>query len=252
MILIVIIFFLLFIYITYNSILESIPLVFGGAIYYLLLTIILFIFIYNLIKLFVNRKNGIFKIIVSLVISLILVVGMVISYDRVFDSFKGKGYLYTVNYKKVKNGLDNNFKDGYKVIGVRGKNVEVTEDTTCEYVYDVSLNDDTDIVFQAYYCPFGNMSISKSFSSNYDYYYLPYYLDLYNKNSNTNIRLEENDDIYSNHIIIYNNSNKEDVTKFLYYFDDNIIYKEYNILLKNEDNNHVSYVKNRDDFDDLR
>ena len=87
---------------------EGIPLVDGMRIYVLLLTVVVFIFIYNLIKIFVDKKKGITKRLLNIVISLIIIVAMVINYGKVLNHLKDKGYLNTLNYKKVKEGLDNN------------------------------------------------------------------------------------------------------------------------------------------------
>lgn len=247
MIFIIIVFLLVLIYTTHNSILESIPLVFGAIFYFLILTVAMFIFILNLIKLFVNQKKNVVKIILNLLISFILVVIIVIDYNKVFDSLKNKGYLYTNNYKRVKESLDITFKDNYKILGVKDKNIKIN-DTTCEYVYDVSLNDNSDIVFQAYYCPFGYFSFSYSFSNNYEYYYLPYYLNLYRKYNDVTFRIENSDDIYSDPTIIYNNYNRDSVTNFLNYYDDNSAFKRYQIRIMNEDTNSSHYIHSRNDF----
>lgn len=246
------IFFLLFIYVVHNSILESIPLAIGGSIYFLLLIVSLFVLVYSVIKLFVNRDKGIIKIILSFIISLILIIAMVINYNRVFDSLKGKGYLYTLNYKRVKEGLDTNFKDNYKVLGLRGKKIKVGDDTICDYVYDVSLNDGSNVVFQAYYCSFSFMAVVMDFSCNYNYHYLLYYYDLYKKSHNVTFKIEDNDDIYSNHTIIYNYSNREEVVDFLYYFDDNTVYNQYDFTLRNEDTNKVDHIRRREDLRYIR
>ena len=252
MIFIVIVFLLVLIYATHNSILESIPLIFGAIFYFLILTVVMFIFILNLIKLFVKQKKNVVKTILNLFISLILVVIIMINYNKVFDSLKKKGYLYTNNYKKVKENLDITFKNNYKILGVKGKNIKIN-DTTCEYVYDVNLNDNSDIIFQAYYCPFGYFgSFSYSFSNNYEYYYLPYYLNLYKKYNDVTFRIENSDDIYSDPTIVYNNFNSDEVMKFLYYFDDNIAFKRYQIIIRNEDTNSRNYIYSKNDFNFIR
>ena len=247
MIFIIIVFLIVFIYTMHNSILESIPLVFGAIFYFLVLTVAVFIFIYNLIKLVVNQKKNVVKTIFNLFISLILVVIIVINYNKVFDSLKKKGYLYTNNYKKVKENLDITFKDNYEILGVKGKNIKIN-DTTCEYVYDVKMHDNSDIIFQTYYCPFGYFSFSYSFSNNYEYYYLPYYLNLYKKYNDVTFRIDNSDDIYSDPTIFYNNSNRDAVTRFLNYFDDNSAFKRYQIIIINEDTNSSHYIHSRNDF----
>ena len=242
MIFIIIVFLIVFIYTMHNSILESIPLVFGAIFYFLMLAVAMFSFILNLIKLFVNQKKNVVKIILNLLISLILIVIIMINYNKVFESLKNKGYLC-----KTIDSFFTSFKNNYKILGVKDKNIKIN-DTTCEYVYDVSLNDNSDIVFQAYYCPFGYFSFSYSFSNNYDYYYLPYYLNLYRKYNDVTFRIENSDDIYSDPTIIYNNYNRDSVTNFLNYYDDNSAFKRYQIRIINEDTNSSHYIHSRNDF----
>ncbi|MEE3343529.1 MAG: hypothetical protein VZS44_05520 [Bacilli bacterium] len=247
--LIIIFWFILFIAFEHNSILEGISFITGIGFYYFLMTIVATIFIFNLIRIFVDKKKGITKELLKVILSLIIIVAMVINYDKVSKNIKDNGYLNTLNYKRVKEGLDTNFKDNYKLLGLNGKDVSV-RDTKCEYVYDVSLDDNSNIVFQAYYCPFGFTSLDYSFDTNYIYYYLPYYYELYKRDNDVTFKINNSDDSYSNNntTIIYNNSNKDQLIEFLNYFDNNTSYKKYSIMVRNEDNNRMDYIRSKDDF----
>ncbi len=173
------------------------------------------IVIYNCIYL-ISKEFKDLKTIIALVLSLLPII---YGYDLMN---------FNHTYNETRKGLNKEFSN-YKIIGVE-KDIKIPG---CDYLFKVKLNDSTDIVFHASYCSFPGTDIPYYDATNdYISYYLPYYLNKYNKENNTNIKAyvkdEDKADNYNkdNYINVYN------FVKFLFNLNKNA---KYQLIFYNED-----------------
>lgn len=190
--------------------------------------IMLIIYIYN-------KKN----IIGSLLYIIITIIYLLFSY-RLHNLIH--------NYNETKKGL-NKYYHHYKIVGL-SKQLLVYEDNHnyCDYTFDVTLNDNSNIVFQAGYCNLGNWMSHYATTDNYISYYLKYYYNLYKQTNKVTFKMETNTNIVKELAkITYNTNNCEEVYYFLKYILKNNKYKSYKIILYNEDTNENHYISSWND-----
>lgn len=182
---------------------------------------LLIIFLFYLFSYFKRKKSKL-----SLFLSLILLIfGVGLQYinnkiamdcvENLGSSFQEKG-----NKNRLINYLnDIEYLSGYKLLDLNNKYVEVENDYIDElkYVYNVSLNDNTDIVFQAYTYSTNSAFYGEHFGTNYNYYYGKFYLEEYNKNRNDklDLKFDLDNEYLLNDVFAYYSTN-EDLEKLLY------------------------------------
>lgn len=131
------------------------------------------------------------------------------------------------------------FNNNFKIIGLSHKNIEDHEGIYCKNVFDVKLNDSSNITFQAGYCDVGTMWTNYDVIHNYNYYYIPYYYNLYKNNHYTTIKMEINDNNYFDSKIkfIYNYENIDEMYEFIMYLKEKMGKVDYQLFIYNESNN---------------
>ena len=226
-----------------SSFVGHLPLIVGEITYILILTIILSTLVFSIMKLIINRKQkNNWKRLIVIIISMLLLIFCISKFDQVFTSLDNSNYLFSWNYHKVKEETQKQFKNNYTIQGLYKKNVEMYNDVTCKYVYNINLEDNTNITFQAYYCDFGLMWPSYSYNHNYIHYYLPYYYNLYKNNHQVTFKIDMGENIYSIPTIIYNYSNESETENFINYLFNNTGDIKYKIQTKNENSNRENTI----------
>jgi len=168
------------------------------------------------------------------------------------------GYYYFYNlergYNEVNNYMKNNYSD-YKIIGIKEAFLEQRDPediygsfASCNYVFDVKINDNTNNVFQAGYCNLPGIFPVYEVVDTYDDKYIKYYLKEYNKENNSSLKLELDDNyfLYNSVILHFNNTNYKELFDFIKYLQLKDKHR-FNILLKNDDIDR-EYYYNRNDY----
>lgn len=115
--------------------------------------------------------------------------------------------------------LKENFPDQKYIVSEKYK-VDIKTETdgdiwSIEEVWDVSLDDDTNLKFQVYnYRNCGSIGCSNHLYNNYDYIYSTYYLEKYNKSNKLELDILKDDDFgiyirYNTYANIYYSNNDE-------------------------------------------
>lgn len=187
-------------------------LIIGIGIIFVIISYICAVFL--LVGIAKKRKKYIF-----LLIPIIATIMYIIHFSLLYDYFNA--YYNVIIYM-------NNFDYKYKIKGVYKKSY-----ADCTYVFNVQLDDDVKKEFQAYYC---DSYMFKSVKDNRELYYIQYYYDEHNKNSNNLSKLEiDKEDFRSYKIILhYNRYNIGETCDFIMNLKDKFT-KKFNITLKNDD-----------------
>lgn len=207
-----------------------------SIIYYGLLLLVAFGSIGACLYFIVDKKGKAIAEIVSLIILVLFII------------FSYRGYRLVRNYYLVKQELDKDFGDQYEIVGVTNKKFYYCFNRY-NYTYKVKLNDNTNIIFYAAYGSGGIPIPSANVCYDYGNYYVPYYLDLFNKQHQSNLSYqmksrEENDDIV---YIEYSNKDKKLLYEFIEYLYSNDLNANYQINIYNTDTNEEYYVSSWDD-----
>ncbi len=154
-------------------------------------------------------------------------------------------------YNETNKYLKKTFSKDAKILSIADKKVNLDSDNSssdCNYIFNVSLNDDTDIIFQAGYCDIGTMWTNYDGYNNYIYYYVPYYLKKYKEGHSVSFKLESSSNKYdyNNYKIIYSEDNKEEVLDFLEFLFSNDMNLRMTIKLYNQDTKKIDHVDSHD------
>ena len=154
-------------------------------------------------------------------------------------------------YNETNKYLKKTFSNSAKILSVADRKVNLDSDNSssnCNFTFNVSLNDDTDIIFQAGYCDIGTMWTNYGGYNNYIYYYVPFYLKKYKESHDVSFKLESSSDkyVFDRYKIIYGDSNKEEVLDFLEFLFSNDMDLRIYIDLYNQDTKKRDYVNSND------
>ena len=154
-------------------------------------------------------------------------------------------------YHETKKYLKKTFSNDAKILSVADRKVNLDSDNSssdCNFTFNVSLNDDTNIIFQAGYCDIGTMWTNYGGYNNYDYYYVPYYLKKYKEGHGVSFKLDSSSDKYdySRYKIVYSESNKKEVLDFLKFLFGNDMNLRIYIELYTQDTKRHDFVNSYD------
>ena len=152
-------------------------------------------------------------------------------------------YSYLRGRYLVSKHLKNDYKVSGKVMGVKAKDYDFNDYNSCDYVFNVKLNDGENVVFQSGYCDVGTMWTSYDVIDNYSHHYIPHFYDIYKKSHNVNFKLDTRKDDFSwdNDVIKYNGDDLKDVCDFIYYLDEHMK-SDYSIEVVNGDHDYNSFI----------
>ena len=175
---------------------------------------LLIIFLFYLFSYFKRKKSKL-----SLFLSLVLLIfGVGLQYiNNKIAIYCFENLSSSFQEKENKNRLINYLNDieylsGYKLLDLNSEGID-----QLKYVYNVSLNDNTDIVFQAYTYIANSAFYGEHFETNYNYYYGKFYLEEYNKNRNDklDLKFDLDNEYFLIGVFAYYSTN-EDLEKLLY------------------------------------
>lgn len=186
---------------------------------------------------FVVEKKG--KALNEIISLIILVLFVLFSY-RCFSLVR--------NYYKVRQELNKEFGEVYRIVGVTNKGFYNCYNKY-NYAYKVKLYDNTNITFYAASGTGGIPIPSDNVCYDYANYYIPYYLDLFNEQHQSNLSYkikpgEEDDDII---YMEYSNKNKKLLYEFIEYLYSKDFDAHYQINIYNTDTKEEGYVSSWND-----
>ena len=200
--------------------------------YFIILGLLGIVFLINLV--FILNHRGKKKIEIVSIILLVLI-----------DLSSFKLFSITHNYHEVVKGLNKDFPNQYKILKLSDYKVNQRY-VTCDYLFDVKLKDKSNVIFHYGYCDMGVMWTSFNTYNDYAYYYIPYYIEKYNKTNHTDIKYDykSNDDLI---IINYSDNNNKDVKSFIDYLFSITGDKKYQFILKNNNSDKQVIVSSWND-----
>lgn len=170
-------------------------------IFILLVICIVFILLYR------KDKKSLLKLII---IGFLLVVYL-------WKSYPVYNYIHSRN--EVKKSMQTKFGNYYKVLGLSQKRV-AAENITCDYVFDVKVNDTMNVTFQAAYCDTGIIATDFTVVNNYFDHCLPIYLKQYNELANKNLVFSSDVSHFLNDEAVFHYSTeeeKQEIREFINY-----------------------------------
>lgn len=160
-----------------------------------------------------------------------------------FILFSYRGYSLVRAYSEVHKQLDENFNTSYKIVGVTNYEMDSCYNHY-KYAFNVKLNDDTNFVFRAVYGSGGMPIATYHVCYDYENYYVPYYLDLFNEEHQSDLIYKikssrDSDDII---YIEYSNKNKKLLYEFFEYLYSKDFDAQYQIEIYNTDTKEDHYI----------
>ena len=169
------------------------------------------------------------------------------------------GYYFIYNlvrgYNEVNHYMKQNYKD-YEIIGIKEAFIEQNDPkdlygdfARCRYVFNVKVNDNTNNIFQAGYCEIPSFIITTKVIDSYNHTYLPYYFKKYQKNNNSSLKIEvDNNYLLHNPVVIhFNNSNYKELFDFFNYLETSDKHG-FDFCMNNDDLDRMYYYNKRDDY----
>ena len=212
----------------------------GFIVYTICYIIVVNMLIYNIIVTIINREKKKIRN-KNLIMLVILIVWLVFSY---------KLYNLIDDYNEVSKGLKEEFNN-YKIVGLSNEKLVYGEEIQdCGFVFDISLGDNTNIIFQAGYCvEGGTFRAYNEVINNYINYYLPYYYNIYKLDNRATFKIEMSGDRLDK--IIYNKNNKEELINFLEYLVEKNDGISYHLILVDEDSNKINIFYSNEKLNDI-
>ena len=195
------------------------------------------------ILLLVENKFKSIEKIISLIILILVVM------------FSYRGYSLVRGYYMVNQELIKDFGNQYKIIGVSNKDFYYCYNKY-HYAYKVKLQDNSDIIFNIAYGTGGVPIPSTNVCYDYANYYVSYYLDLFNKQHQSDLSYkiksrEDDDDIV---YMEYSSKDKKLLYEFVEYLYSNDFNAQYQINIYNTDTKEERYISswNNDYKEEIR